>query len=74
MEMIVYLADMIEPGRDFQGVDSLRRLAQRDLEAATIQGLQGSMRFVLENEELLHPDTLHARNDLLMRRITQQAE
>ena len=31
LEKIVYIADLIEPGRDFQGVEEIRRLAYEDI-------------------------------------------
>ena len=34
LEKILYLADMIEPNRDYPGVENLRRLAREDLDAA----------------------------------------
>ena len=36
MEKIVYLADMIEPLRDFPGVEALRALARQDLDAGML--------------------------------------
>ena len=37
---VVYLADMIEPGRDFPGVEELRALAFTDLDGALKLGLE----------------------------------
>ena len=39
LEKIVYVADYMEPNRDFPGVDQLRRLAFEDLDAALRLGL-----------------------------------
>ncbi|NLA87736.1 MAG: HD domain-containing protein, partial [Clostridiales bacterium] len=43
LEKTVYIADYIEPTRDFSGLDKLRNLAYSDLDAAVIMGLQMSM-------------------------------
>lgn len=43
LEKIIYLADYIEPNRDFPGVDKLRKLAYEDLDAAMVLGLKMSL-------------------------------
>ena len=43
LEKIIYMADYIEPNRDFQGVDKLRKLAYEDLDAAMVLGLKMSL-------------------------------
>ncbi len=46
LEKIIYLADYIEPGRKFEGVDRLRRLAEEDLDRAVLLGLEMSLSYV----------------------------
>lgn len=60
LEKILYLADMIEPNRDYPGVENLRRLAREDLDAAVRQALRRTIAFVEERGQLLHPDSEHA--------------
>ncbi len=48
LEKILYLADYIEPNRDFPGVDTLRGLAFRDLDAAMGMGLSMTARQLQE--------------------------
>ena len=43
LEKIIYMADYIEPNRDFPGVDKLRKLAYEDLDAAMALGLKMSL-------------------------------
>ncbi|MDO4816212.1 MAG: nicotinate (nicotinamide) nucleotide adenylyltransferase [Bacillota bacterium] len=43
MEKIIYMADYIEPNRDFPGVEELRRLAYENLDAAMELGLEMSL-------------------------------
>jgi len=40
LEKVIYLADYIEPTRDFPGVDELRRLAYRNMDKALKMGLE----------------------------------
>lgn len=68
LDKIIYFADMIEPHRDYPGVDKLRQLAQSaELDEMVLTGLSESIIFVVQKNSLIHPDTVAARNDLLMR-------
>lgn len=64
VELIVFVADYIEPGRDFPGVDEVRRLAKEDLKHAAQKALQNSLLFLISKNATIHPDTLAAYNDL----------
>jgi len=44
LEKIIYIADYIEPNRDFEGVEELRSLAYKDLDEALILGFQMSLK------------------------------
>ena len=57
LEKIIFLADAIEPGRDYPGVDELRGIAERDLDAACIKALENSIVFVRSKGEVLDKDT-----------------
>ncbi len=65
LEKIIYLADMVEPGRKFAGIDEIRRTAEEDLNKAMILSLKKSMEFNLKKQVLIHPNTLDAWNDLI---------
>ena len=61
LEKIIYLADMIEPNRKpYPGLEALRKLCWRDLDAAMLAALRGSIAHVQEQGKMLHPDTLAA--------------
>ena len=67
LDKIVYFADMVEPTREYPGVEELRRLMREaDLDEMTLAGLTRSIAFVLEKGHLIHPDTVLARNELLL--------
>ena len=66
LERIVYLADMIEPSRDYDGVELLRELAEEDLARAMVAAFDQSIAHVIHGRGLLHPNTILARNELLM--------
>ena len=68
LDKIIYFADMIEPTRDYPGVDKLRELAEtsNDLDEIILTAMNESIIFVLQKNSLLHPDTIAARNFLLL--------
>lgn len=51
LEKIIYVSDTIEPGRDFPGVDELRKLAFENLDEACLKILDRSIMFVLSKGE-----------------------
>ncbi|MDQ0192025.1 bis(5'-nucleosyl)-tetraphosphatase (symmetrical) YqeK [Paenibacillus wynnii] len=65
LEKIVCLADYIEPGRDFPGVDQIRKLAKVSLEEGLVAGFDSTIRVLLEKRRIVFPLTVLARNDLV---------
>ncbi|MGE4282456.1 MAG: bis(5'-nucleosyl)-tetraphosphatase (symmetrical) YqeK [Clostridia bacterium] len=63
---IIYLADFIEPNRDFPGVENLRKTAQKNLDKAIVLAIDGTILHVLEKGRLIHPSTINARNYILL--------
>lgn len=70
LDKIIYLADVIEPGRNFSGVDKIRKLAQDDLDKALLAALDQSICYIVQKCGLLHPGTLVARNEILLKKMT----
>ena len=68
LDKIIYLADMLEPNRDFPGIERLRQQMSEDLSNATLLALNFSLQYLLEKGECIHPDSVRARNDLLRMR------
>ena len=68
LDKIIYFADMIEPGRKYPEVEELRRLSREaSLDEMVLEGLSQSIIFVTARGHLLHPDTIAARNDILLK-------
>ncbi len=72
LEKIVYIADLIEPGRSFEGVDKLRRLALEDLDKCLLYSLDNTLKFLIEKKKLIHIDSIKARNYLLIQTRTTE--
>ncbi len=60
LEKIVYIADYIEPTRDFAGVDRLRELAYSDLDEAMRLGLRMSLDVVRDQGGIPHRHSVEA--------------
>lgn len=68
LEKVIYLADYIEPGRHFPGVEEVRELAKINLDQALIMAIQNTIFFLLKKDQPIYPDTFHTYNDLVMNR------
>ena len=69
LDKIIWFADMIEPNRDYPDVERLRERAQNaSLDEMMLAGLTQSISFVLQKGGLIHPDTVIARNEILLNR------
>ena len=60
LEKIIYMADYIEPNRDFPGVEELRRLAYEDLDKAMALGLEMSLKDIRSSGQEPYKDTVEA--------------
>lgn len=64
LEKVLYLADYIEPTRDFPGVEALRRACYEDLDAGLLLGLEMTIGEMEARNAPIHPKTLEARDAL----------
>lgn len=69
LDKILYMADYIEPNRDFEGVERLRRLAYTDLDQAMLLGVESTIREMEERGVPVHINTIQARQWLLDRGV-----
>ena len=64
LEKIIYLADYIEPTRDFPGVDKLRAACYRDLDEGLLMGLEMTIEEMTNMGNPVHHATIEARDAL----------
>ena len=69
LEKIIYLADYIEPTRDFPGVETLRKTVYEDLDRGLLLGLTMTIDEMEEMGNPVHHMTRDARDYLLKRGI-----
>ena len=60
LEKIIYVADYMEPNRDFPGVEALRRLAYKDINKALKLGLEMTLGMLREQGKEISPETQQA--------------
>jgi len=61
LEKVIFLADSIEPGRNYPGVDEIRKIAETDLDRACLMCLERTIDYINKKGYFLDPDTLDAR-------------
>ncbi|MEH7236097.1 bis(5'-nucleosyl)-tetraphosphatase (symmetrical) YqeK [Bacillus sp. JJ1562] len=65
LEKVIFVADYIEPGRHFPGVEEGRELAKQDLDNALIYALRNTIMFLAKKNQAIYPDTLRTYNSLI---------
>ncbi|MCY7768445.1 bis(5'-nucleosyl)-tetraphosphatase (symmetrical) YqeK [Bacillus haynesii] len=65
LEKVIYVADYIEPGRRFPGVEEVRTLAEEDLDSALIQALKNTIIFLISKNQAVYPETVATYNALV---------
>lgn len=67
LDKIIYLADYIEPGRRFPGVDKVRELSYVNIDKALVLALENTIKYLIDTNKSIHLDTIRARNHLLLK-------
>ena len=66
LEKIIYMADLIEEGRNYPGVELLRELTYNGkLDEALLLSFNNTIKLVLDRNQLVHPRTIEARNYII---------
>jgi len=66
LDKVVFLADLVEPSRNYVGVDELRKICEDDLDKGLLFAFDCTLQYVIRRELLIHPLTVQARNDQLL--------
>lgn len=65
LEKIIYVADMIEPNRKYDGVEKLRELAIEDIDVAMRACIKHTLAFLVATEQPIFPLSIECYNDLM---------
>lgn len=67
LEKIIYLADVIEAGRYFPGIEDIRKMALMDIDNALILACNSTLIYLTKENYLIHPLSIEFRNSLLLK-------
>ncbi|SEK29990.1 putative HD superfamily hydrolase of NAD metabolism [Carnobacterium iners] len=62
LEQVIYVADYIEPGRDFPGVDEARKLAKSDLAKAVSFETARTLQYLILKQRKIYPKAIETYN------------
>lgn len=62
LEKIVFIADKIEPGRHYEGVDKIREKAYSNIDGAIIKSLESTITYVLSKNLELNIESVNTLN------------
>lgn len=65
IEKIVYIADAIEPKRDYPHVEKIRDLALVDLNKAILLEVNKKIEYLIKGDYVIHVNSIEMRNWLL---------
>lgn len=72
LEDYIYLADGLEPGRSYPGVEELRSLLKGDLNTAVLKVMDHTLIYLIQQGWEIHPMTVSARNERIRRENEQE--
>jgi len=62
LDKIIYVADYIEPGRNFPGVEEAREIALVDLDKAVAYETKHTLLHLINQEAVIYPKTIETYN------------
>ncbi len=65
LDKIVFLGDLIEPGRSFPGITPIREEAQLDLDAAVLRAVDFTIAHLIDKHKIIEPRAILLHNQLL---------
>ena len=65
LDKIIYIADMIEPSRNFPGLDEIRKSTLESLDKGVLLGINHSIEYLLNKGALIDINTIKARNYMI---------
>lgn len=68
LDKIIYIADMTEENRGFEGVDKLREAVDKDLDETILMSIAQQFGLQEKRRELIHPNIVYMWNDLISKR------
>ena len=64
LEKVIFIADFTSAERDYDGVDKMRKLADKDLDEAVLEGMSFTIADLAQRKLTIAPDTFMGYNDV----------
>lgn len=64
-EKIVFVSDMAEPSRTFNGIEKLRQIMLTDIDDAVVEASDLTLKYLIENKKNIYPLTVISRNYII---------
>ncbi len=71
-EALIYLADFIEPGRNFSDASYVRNIAFKNLKEALLEETRLNVDYLMKAKKPVHPRTIEMFNFLLEKQLTKR--
>jgi len=63
LEVVIFVADYIEPQRNVPGIEEVRELATSNIYIAARKAMQNTIIYLIQKDATIHPDSFLAYND-----------
>lgn len=67
LEKVIYVADFISADRNYPEVEEVRQAADESLEKAMMLGLEFCIQEIVKRRQVLHPDSVDAYNEIILK-------
>lgn len=71
LEKIIFIADFTSAERDYNGIKTMRKKADKALENAMLYGLQFTLKDLSKRAMIIHPDALACYNEIVINYSTK---
>ena len=62
LEKVIFMADYIEPSREFEGIEEIRSLAYEDIDASIVKAIDSTLKYLMETNKKIYYKTVLTRN------------
>ena len=71
LDKVIFIADFTSADRDYEGVDKMRKVADKDLDEAVLEGMSFTMADLAQRKLTIAPDTFAGYNEMAAIKLKQ---
>ena len=64
LDKVIFIADFISADRDYEGVDRMRKITEKNLDDAVLEGMSFTIADLAQRKITIAPDTMAGYNEL----------